>query len=383
MIRKIKRKIKNIVKRVLFGGGGFSKTILFESAPDFSDNTKAVFDEMIRRGLNKRYQMIWKTSSPEAKLEQSIENVFYIDTSTKRGRRTLTKTLYQAKCLISCNMFLAGQRKGQTAFYLSHGIPIKSVRGYYTVPTGIDYCLATSQDAVDLMAYELKFPREKVLPLGYPRNDVFSQEKINVRKYLNATSEKVIVWYPTFRQHKGGGNIASGNALPIIHDMEKAKKLNECAKENNVLLVLKPHFAQNLSYIKNLNLSNIRFIDDNFFVENKISSYQFVGGCDALITDYSSIYYDFTLCDKPIAAIWEDIEEYKVNPGLIKDYEFYMKGAEKIYNLEEFIGFISNVAKGIDLLKKERNEIKNLINCSTDGKNSERVVDFIIEKAGL
>ena len=176
---------------------------------------------------------------------------------------------------------------------------------------------------------------------------------------------------------------ASTHALPIIHDAETAKRLNEVAEKNNVLIVLKPHFAQDLSYIKDLGLGNIRFIDDSFFTEHGMTSYQFVGSCDALVTDYSSIYYDFTLCDKPIAAIWEDIDEYKQNPGLIENFEYYMKGAEKIYTAEEFEQFISDVACGVDKLKEERNEIKSLANYSTDGKNAARVVDFIIEKAGL
>ena len=78
-----------------------------------------------------------------------------------------------------------------------------------------------------------------------------------------------------------------------------------------------------------------------------------------------------------------DIEEYKQNPGLIEDYEFYLKGAEKVYSLDDLKGFIANVANGKDLLKAERNEIKNWANVSTNPDNAKRVVDFIMEKAGI
>ena len=104
---------------------------------------------------------------------------------------------------------------------------------------------------------------------------------------------------------------------------------------------------------------------------------------DALITDYSSIYYDFLLCDKPVAAIWEDIEEYRINPGFAVDVDYYMKGAEKIYNLDDFETFVTHVAEDLDVLRSERAEINTLVNHSTDGKNAQRVVDFIVEKAGL
>ena len=153
--------------------------------------------------------------------------------------------------------------------------------------------------------------------------------------------------------------------------------------ESKVLVVLKPHFAQDVSYIKDIGLSNIQFIDDKFFKENGISSYKFVGCSDALITDYSSIYFDYTICDKPVAAIWEDIEEYKKNPGLIDDYEYYMSGAEKVYCIDDLIGFIQRVGDNIDALGNERRKICDIANYSNSGGNSQRAVDFIMEKAKL
>jgi CDP-glycerol glycerophosphotransferase (TagB/SpsB family) len=130
-------------------------------------------------------------------------------------------------------------------------------------------------------------------------------------------------------------------------------------------------------------LDNIVLINDEFFVKSKITSYEFVGSCDALITDYSSIYYDFTLRDKPVAAIWEDIEDYRRNPGFAVDVDFYMKGAEKIYTVEDFIAFIQRVGNGEDILKDERNKIKTMVNEFEDGESTKRVAEFVIEKAGL
>lgn len=373
MIKKILHTIfsKMRVKRIIF----------FESVPDFSDNTKAVYDEFIKRGTNGRYKMIWLTDSDHPKNEKK-RNLECINWKTRMGKLRYFYTLHTAKCLVSCNRFLVTSRKKQYSFYLTHGTPIKSVKNYYTIPKGIDYCIAASEGVTEIYAHEFNYSAEKIVPLGFPRNDAIFRN-VDIKTPLVTNCDKVIVWYPTFRQMKKGLKTASTHALPVIHDAEMAKSLNEVAKNNNTLIVLKPHFAQDLSYIKDLGLSNIRFIDDSFFVDNGISSYEFVGSCDALITDYSSIYYDFTLCDKPIAAIWEDIDEYKENPGLIDNYEFYMKGAEKIYTADELERFVSDVANGIDNLKAERNEIKALVNYSDDGKNAERVVDFIIEKAGL
>ena len=69
-----------------------------------------------------------------------------------------------------------------------------------------------------------------------------------------------------------------------------------------------------------------------------------LAGSDALITDYSSVYYDYTLHDKPIAVVWEDIEDYKRFPGFAVDLSDYLKGAEKIYKIDELCGFVESVA---------------------------------------
>ncbi len=360
--------------------------IVFESVPDLSDNTKAVFDEFIRRGFNKRYKLVWLIEK-DKKNYPKYKNVVYLKNNLHKtffSKISRLRLGFLAKCFISCNRCLTSQREDQVAFYLSHGTPIKSVRDFYGVPTSIDYALVASKNVEKLYAYEKHIDERKMVGLGYPRNDELLNNPVDIKRILKTDCDKILVWYPTYRQNKNKNGIkTNSSALPIIHNESSALELNEWAREKNALIVMKPHFAQDVTCIKDLNLSNIRFINDEFFIDNKISSYTFIGNCDALITDYSSVYYDFTLCDKPIAVIWEDIEEYKKCPGFAVDLDTYLKGAEKIYTLMEFKQFISRVCNGIDLLKKERNEVKDFVNFSSDGRNSSRVVDFIIEKAKL
>ena len=131
------------------------------------------------------------------------------------------------------------------------------------------------------------------------------------------------------------------------------------------------------------NLSNIVFIDDSFYRKNSISSYEFLNGTDALLTDYSSVYFDYSLCDKPIGLIWEDIEEYKTRLGLINDYEKLTTGGVKIYNMKDLLHFVDDVVNDIDRLKEERRIIRDFSNYSNCGGNTKRVVDFIIKEAKL
>ena len=144
-------------------------------------------------------------------------------------------------------------------------------------------------------------------------------------------------------------------------------------------MALKPHFAQDVSYIKNQELSNIVIINDEFLNENNIRSYQLLSVCDSLLTDYSSVYYDYLLCDKPIGLVWEDYEEYKKGQGFALDPDVVYSGGEKIFNVEDFCAYLERIANGEDILKEERTKIKNLSNVYQDANSSKRVSEFIID----
>ena len=349
------------------------KYILLESVPDLSDNTKSVFDEMIKRKINDEYKLVWIVKE-KSDLYPKYNNVEYIN-----NKFLIIYYKFFSKALICCNGFLISRHKGQFSMYLTHGLPIKSTKDYYVMPKSIQYMLSPSKLVNNIMSTEFNVPINKIVNLGYPRNDVFTKEKkCNIIDIFKKNYKKIIVWYPTYRQSTVG--IKHGKTvLPIIHDPEIATEINMIAEQEKILIILKPHFAQDISSITKLNLSNIKIIDDRFFVDNHISSYEFLHGCDALITDYSSVYYDYTLNNKPIAVIWEDIEEYKKNPGFAVDLDEYLKGAVKIYTSYDFCSFIKDVANDIDTLYVERNTVMKKVN-QTDGKSAERVVDFIIKK---
>ena len=358
-----------------------NRCIMFESVPDLSDSPKMVFDEMLRRGLNKKYKFVWLMHGNMKEVPQ-ISNVKYV--YEKHNRLKVKYYEYTSCCLVSCNIFLLAHSKRQVSFYISHGSTLKAAGSYYFLPKQVNYYISASADAGSVLAKMMRIPSNKEIHLGLPRNDVFNKTRRDVHQLFESQYNKLVIWYPTFRQHKAGGHSsASTKGLPLIHDTSAAHRLNEFAKKRDILVVLKPHFAQDLRYIKELKLSNIVFIDDRFFVNNSISSYELVNAADALISDYSSIYYDYLLADRPIALIWEDIEEYKVDPGFEVDIDYYCKAAIKIYTIDEFEKFLQDLVDGNDGLRNERKEICTLVNYSMDGKNTERVTDFICENAGI
>ena len=99
-----------------------------------------------------------------------------------------------------------------------------------------------------------------------------------------------------------------------------------------------------------------------------------------MITDYSSVYYDYLLCDKPIGLCFDDYEEFTFQNGFIVDPDYIFSGGEKIYNTEDLLGFINNVSNETDCLKEQRNTIKNVVFKYCDNQSAKRVADYIETK---
>lgn len=381
-LKKAKEKISVcLVRRIIVP---FSKKyIVFESDPDFSDNTFCVYEKLKELGYDRKYDFIW-TDGVDEFYNITKSKVYKVGYNTLHEKYFFHRLHEKVSCSICCNRFTAPFSDEQKVFYVSHGIPIKSVSEYYNIPDYVDYCFCTSKNVIDLYSKELKVTKSKVVPFGFPRNDAFARSEVDLRQVLCKEFDKVIAWLPTFRQHKSVNNLTASNiSVPIIHNSEDAVRINDFAKMNRLLIVMKPHFEQDISFIKNQNLSNLMIIDDEFLSSKQVLLYDFIHSCDALLTDYSSVYYDFTLADKPIGVIWEDIDDYKENPGFAVDLDYYLKGAEKIYKVDDFIAFLNHLVLEKDVLKSERREIRDFVNFSVDEKNTERVTNFIIEKASL
>ena len=351
-------------------------TILFESIPPYSDNTWAVYRYIRNNGMLKNYKLEW-ILRPTDELRQEIPS--FVRKDTRLGKLQYKIKLLHTKAFVFCNAEQYKTRSDQVKIYLDHGSCLKSVRGVYSMSQDLDYALVQAPVFTNVTRYEHTMADDTILAsLGYPRNDdFFGDAPLDRTTLFSAPFRKLIVWYPTFRQHKNGRASTSPITLPLIHDADSAARINACAKENGVLVVLKPHFAQDTSYIRKADLSNLVFIDDTFFPKHGIRPYQFLHMSDGLITDYSSVYYDYLLQDKPVALTWEDYEQYKEANGFAVDTDVFCAGGEKVYTAEELCGFIRRVASGEDVLREERTAVRNLTNAYLDGNNAERVAKWI------
>lgn len=347
--------------------------ILFESCPDLSDNTKPVFDELIRRGVNEKYKMIWICYDEEPRDYPKIKNTYYVSAKKKKAYWYA----YTSRVAICCNRFWPAARKDQKRFYLMHGSPMKDVSWYYTCPNRINYMITASEYMNSKCAKYFKFDENRCIPLGYPRNDMLFLPKLNLTRFFGKF-DKYIIWYPTVKQFKNGKKFAV-KPLSFFDSKENIEAINEELSKRNILLIIKPHFAQ-LANMQTMDMTNVRFINDQFYVDHQIIPYNFLASCDALLTDYSSVFFDYMLCDKPIGLVWDDIDAYEKEVGLVDFYEEVTACCSRIYTVEDLTSFFDDICSGRDPNKFERERVCGMVNYSKRNDNAERVVDFIMKE---
>lgn len=354
--------------------------IVFESAPDYSDNTKYVFEELLRRNINQNYKLYWIFHNEESLMKNSLlkeENVYFL---CKKDLLKVNIICCRAKAFLSCNNFLRKRRKDQYYLHLCHGAALKNCRSYSELPDYVDNVLTFSPFMGKYDSINFSCDNKKMLALGYPRNDILFENKIDIKKLFGERHfSKAIFWMPTYRQNIVLGSF-SNISIPIIHDEESAIIINNIAEENEILIIVKPHFAQDVSLIKKMNLSNIVFIDNDFLSINGIENYELLRSVDALVSDYSSVYYDYLLTNKPIGLCFEDFEEYNKQEGFTVDPNYILSGGEKLYNTSDFCRFIYSVKNGKDVLHEERQKICKVVHTNIDNRSTQRVVDYILTK---
>ena len=107
--------------------------------------------------------------------------------------------------------------------------------------------------------------------------------------------------------------------------------------------------------------------------------YKIINAVDLLITDYSSIYFDFLLLDRPIIFTPMDLDEYRSNPGLLLEpYEFWTPGY-KCLNQSDLQEKILLELRDGGSYGKERSVIKNIVHKYQDAYSTKRVLDLIHE----
>ena len=375
---KILRRILSKIYYHLPIGFLLKKVILFESNPDYCDNPRAVFDRMLELGLNKEYKLVWFVTNKEKFNDVHIDNVEFVDWEDKKLVKHYRNT---SKYIMDCNRFIYKKNKHQLRIHLTHGTPIKFAGDYCKECGELDYVTQVSDYFTKITMELFQIPEEKVISTGFPRNDIILGNNPQIF-FPEIKREKTICWFPTYRNHKGHstGKNMFPYGIPSIDSEEELIKLNDVLKKDKVLMVIKLHPAEDTTILKKLNLDYIKLVEDDIFDTDHSTLYHYLSNVDALITDYSSVYYDFLLTKRPIGLAISDINEYTKTTRLIFDkFEDSVIG-EYIYKFDDLLKFINNVSTGNDITHDKRLEMIKVYQKYDDNKSSDRIIELMKKK---
>ena len=384
---RFKKTLNNIIFRI-----PLQNIIIFESNPDYSCNTYPVFLELRRRLPN--YKMVWMTSEKSAKTK-GVDDVYYRDNKHFYNRQKRRYYRFLAKAFVSCNRFskMGSIRPGQVSLFLAHGSVTKDMKKdkfNYNPGHIVNYICNQAHFFDDVMCYQYNAKKEQLVYLGYPRCDWFYKEN-NIAGQLEkiGVEGEYLIWLPTFRKNKTETRDVHSEkyeslGIPLIYTVEKLVECNDFLRQLNLHVIYKPHPIQDISTLTKTSLSNIHIISDTLLNDLGLQLYQVIAGSKALISDYSSVFFDYLLLDRPMATTVDDFEQWKDGEGFAYDLEsLYDKATEKVATLDELYSFIQDVVIGNKDSKSDaRQQICKETNMYNDGNSAKRVADFIIEKIG-
>lgn len=348
-------------------------SVFFYSSPDFSDNARALYEEMRAQGLHTKYRITWSVKDIEKYRSILPPDVHVVAHRSVRGmwRFCRARFLIRTHSLWG-NRYIRGR---QVMIVAWHGMPFKlltQTNGKPSKPMQYDFLCVTSPCFQNFYAELNHMPVEASIPCGLPRNDQLLRPSEVLQKMGLDSYSKVLIWMPTFRNSTTGYKDGKDNdtGLPTV-EMEDLSALNECLKAQNYLLVVKLHpWAK--TKIGTISMSNILLLRD-CDIPYPYTLYALIGQCDILITDYSSVFIDFLLTEKEICFVYDDMEAYQRTRGFVFDTpEDYMPG-EKIKSFSELLRYI-NAPPDPEKHATERKALAELFHAHLDDKSSMRML---------
>lgn len=382
-MRIICRFISNQMNKFLSFKVNPKNVIILESHPDLSGNSLEVFEKLIDEKINDRYKIYWIVKERKKYPQLNIKNVNFLPLRPKNIIEKIHKKLIMmsAKLIISENRVIQKENPKTVLLHLHHGTILKNVRGIFNLKE-YDFILCPSHELIDLYIDVFNVNKNQIIVNGYPRNDLLFKETSTLNRLGLKGFSKVVLWMPTFRQHKDQKRIDSKNSLPygipIIYLEENLLQLNNFLLEHNILLVIKVHPAQDVSNIEKKKLSNILLLFNENLDEHNIKLYEFIKDTDALITDYSSIYYDYLLLNKPIAVTTDDMEGYEIG-FVYSNLDEYLVGA-KVKDFSSLEKYLLEIVHKIDLLKDARVILNSKMNVKFNRSYTDDLYESLIKK---
>ena len=369
--------------------------ILFESymGRSYACSPRAIYEQMLTQKRFKDFEFVWFFRNPENKKNiDSLKRATLVEYESRQYYEYYSK----AKYFVSNSRIpeVIKKREGQVYIQCWHGTPLKRL-GYDLKIDGSNamnslkdtykkykedaerytYLLSPSTFCTEKLTscFNLKEnnPEAILVQEGYPRNDFLynytKEDIVRVKENLGITDnhKKILLYAPTWRdnQHEAG----VGYTYQLGIDFYKMQQ----ELQEEYIILFRPHYfvANQFDFEKYkgfiYNAVNIDDINDLYIIS------------DMIITDYSSVFFDYANLKRPILFYMYDLEDYQEH---IRGFYIGLEElpGEIVTTEEELIKEIKKYSQKFEYDEKYKN-FNEKYNALDDGKAAERVVERCIK----
>lgn len=340
-------------------------------------NPKYIVEEIFRRNLN--YNIYWTVEKKDKKTKSMFPPMIRL----VRKKSLLELYLFSRANIIISNVrighfFANGFKKKKNQYYIQtwHGSPgMKKIEGdCLNLPTNyiekakldsknIDVILSSSKWGTDVYSSAF-FYDGKIAEIGSPRNDIFFRDNSHIKEKVYTAlniphNYKIVLYAPTFRDDR------RFDCYDL--DTSKLKIALEDKFGGSYVVVSKLH--PNIIKMKHLLHLDENVIDASHYPDIQ----ELMSVSDVLITDYSSVIFDFMFTRRPAIFYATDIGEYDQERG------FYYKLETMPFPLAQNNDELHDVIYNFDSINYEKNISKFIIDNHffDDGNASQKAVDLL------
>lgn len=347
-----------------------------------TDSPYAIFLGLNAHETFSNYQHIWVVDHPDTLVfYQEKFKVFQNVSFVIKESNEYLKALTESKFLINNATFPAYFTKKPEQVYINtwHGTPLKhmgfdvknNLKGSQNTMKNFlasDYMISPNAHTTNIFKHAFKLDglySGEILEIGYPRIDLTINTTANeareyLAEHLNLKKNPIILYCPTWR-----GKNVNDPENSLLNVFEEIKLLNQ-KLPHQVLVKVHPFV-----YSKAKEMPELK----PYLVPDFLDTNQLMPAVDLMITDYSSIFFDFLVTDKPIVFYVPDLDKYQNERGVYID--LCALPGPVADNIQDVITLVSNESyKDADVQEKYAKFKHNFVNYE-NGSVTERLIESV------
>jgi len=339
-------------------------TVVVASFPDLDDSVVSLLRSTHRPG-----NILVLASDPKKARRRAIALGLEVRL-VRKGRARGIWSYVRSQVSLSTHGLFGSLRRGpgKTSVTVWHGELGKTVaRAANELSHYFDRVYASNSLSKAWRSAELGVHPDSVIVTGLPRNDWF-----RALPAAQTSRARRIVWAPTYREAASGLPRTEGGADLLVDLVSKSLPLITPVLEQHdaeLWLRFHPAAAESLE----LTDSRVHMATDAALEEAGITFYEFLAASECLITDYSSLWVDYLLTDKPVIGAMPDADQYLADRAMsLEPYEDWFPGPI-VATADDLSAEVRGVLTGADPMATHRRFLRSVFHPSS-GEDASRAV---------